>query len=1051
MVIKETLSNEDIANLNDFIKQYNSKNEMEISFFQKSDFLSMDRFNKLNNVLHIITKNNKKEYTMTTETMLDVIFSYKNEENVLINYRITITGLDKINEYIQMLGEKKNEVIFSALLKMASSKSNDNLKIIKKVKNFSKYILIENYFMKIKMDEELEVSKDELKKLSEVHNNFSNTKYNIIYRLKNRNSYYITKHKNIFKVDLTLTKQSHRINSLENSVQNKEIELECLIENKKTIVDEMFLVSEFIIKIIQQTEHIVSANTQKEILNIYKNLLGINENIDKLYGRKTVSLEIVHAVDNLPNKYAVTDKADGERNQLITHNNKCYLISNNLIVKDIGVDVKSQYNNSIVDGEYIFVKKNNKYLYMVFDCLVISGINMRNEINFMKRLSSVDELINNINKIDIVFNEINDINDINKLVQNHKKNLYLMYVDIENSLTKTKNTIIIRKKYFIDVYGLKDNEIFYYSDFLWNIYTLDSKLKCPYELDGLIYQPLEQKYETDIKKSKYPDLKWKPAKLNSIDFYIEFEKDKNTGKIIILYDNTLITVNDDIEEIELEKNKQYLICNLYVGNKINNVEQPQLFSNDPKEYQCYLYLDETNNVRSIDGMLIYDKTVVEFYYDMKSELSPNMRWTPMRTRHDKTDKVNTLKIEYGNNYYISKLIWNTILNPFTENNFKELMDDSKYEYYIKQLKQKIISSGAKVAYYSESISFKHDPYTQFNNYVKSQLIYTYMNMYYNDTQYKILDLGSGRGGDLQKFYYASIISYVGIEPDYENIYAHNNALSRYAKLKKSYANVPPMTFIQSSATCLFTYEDQIKEIGKMNNEQQKLFDKFFGHNNTTYFDRVNSSFSLHYYLNNEISWLNCCNNIDKYLRPGGYFVFEVFDANKIKELLKNKETHQVFYNTPKGEKKLLFEIKKKYNDNSKSFYGNAIDVNMAWIMSDPTIFYTEYLVDYDFIIQSLKENCNMELIESDVFENVYNDNYLYLKTVVEQEKKDTTQLKNLQFASKLFKFYEDTELNKLHREYSFLSRYYVFKKEEKDLKNVKKNYYGKKSTIYTNK
>ena len=191
MVIKETLSNEDIDKLNDFIKKYDSKkNEMEIIFFQKSEFLSMDRFNKLNTVLNIITQNNKKEYAMLTESTLDVNFSYNNDDNVLINYRITITGIDKINEYLQILGDKRNEVIFSSLVKLESSKLNDSLKLIKKVKDHGKYIHLDNFLMKVKMDEELEVSKDELKKISEIHNNFNKKNYKIIYHLKNRNNYY---------------------------------------------------------------------------------------------------------------------------------------------------------------------------------------------------------------------------------------------------------------------------------------------------------------------------------------------------------------------------------------------------------------------------------------------------------------------------------------------------------------------------------------------------------------------------------------------------------------------------------------------------------------------------------------------------------------------------------------------------------------------------------------------------------------------------------------------------------------------------------------------
>jgi hypothetical protein len=131
-------------------------------------------------------------------------------------------------------------------------------------------------------------------------------------------------------------------------------------------------------------------------------------------------------------------------------------------------------------------------------------------------------------------------------------------------------------------------------------------------------------------------------------------------------------------------------------------------------------------------------------------------------------------------------------------------------------------------------------------------------------------------------------------------------------------------------------------------------------------------------------------------------------------------------------------------------YGNTIDVHMSWI-SEENIFNSEYLVDFDFVIKSLKDNCNLELIESDFFKTIYDDSYEYIKTVSENEKSDNIALGNFDFMNKVIKFYEDTPMNKVHKEISDLYRYYVFKKEEPNLKETKQKYYGKKSTIFTAK
>ena len=1073
MVILNTLDKEVINKIKKFIDKYDkSKNELELSLFQKTDLLTLERFNNLNSVLNIITSKNDK-YKFSNSTQLDIILSCKTKENVLEkdkkdkkdkkenvleNYRITIDNIDTINDYIKMFSKKRNELIFSTLLKLAiGKKNNDNLKVIKKVKDVNNYITILNYYIKVKLDEELELTKEEKSKLSNVNKNFEKGEYNIVYRFKSRNSYFITKNKNVFRFDLTSVKQANNINNIEDAISKNEVELECLLSDKKVAMEEMFSLSENIIKIVQQTNNIMSVEENTEIIDLYKNLLGSNETITKLLGRQPVSLDLEQTVDNLPNNYAVTDKSDGERYMLIVKDKRCYLISNNLNVKNTGIDINSKFNNSILDGEYIFIQEYNKYLYMVFDCLVLSGVDYRNEVRLMKRLSVMDELINNINKINVKFEKIktDEIDNIDKILDVHKNNLYSMYDDIMDNLKKSKNNVIIRKKYFVDVFGLKDNEIFYYSDLLWNTFTKDKNMKCPYELDGLIYQPLEQKYEIIAKKSKLSDLKWKPENMNSIDFYIEFEKDPKTNKILVVFDDTIKTYNEDdeVEENTNDERSYYYICNLYAGNKIGGQEKPELFSMNKKESRCYLLINEDGNVRSNDGKIINDKTVVEFYYDRITELNDYMRWTPMRTRYDKTENVKKYKTNYGNSLSVAHKIWKTIMSPVTDNDFMELKDNSKYDKYIKEMRSKI-DEGPKSFikdedYYKDKEKYK--PFGWFQSWVKSQLIYTYINYLYNyEMQYKVIDFGSGQGGDIEKFYYATVDYYVGIEPSKNEIFGYKKALWRYNKMKKTKPNVRPMSFIQGDATCLLTYEDQIKSIGRMDEDQIKLFNKFFGENNKTYFDRANSSMSLHYYLKNENSWSNFCQNLNDYLRPGGYLIFEVLDGEKIRKLLKNNNEYILNHTDENGNKKMIFGLKKKYDDNNKTHLGDTIDVHLNWIFDDEQ-FEPEYIVDHDFIIKSFKEKCNMRLIESENFKTVYNDSRNYLNDVVNNETSGN-KLGNINFNEKVYSFYtEESDKNKIYKDIAFLYRYYVFKKDEGNLKEVKDKYFGKKSTIYTRK
>ena len=104
MTILESLDDNNIDKIKSFIKNYdNKKNELEISFFQNSSLLTLSRFNNLISVLDNVTKKNDEKYSMKKTTELDIIFSLKEDKLNFTNYRITISTLEKINEYMEIL------------------------------------------------------------------------------------------------------------------------------------------------------------------------------------------------------------------------------------------------------------------------------------------------------------------------------------------------------------------------------------------------------------------------------------------------------------------------------------------------------------------------------------------------------------------------------------------------------------------------------------------------------------------------------------------------------------------------------------------------------------------------------------------------------------------------------------------------------------------------------------------------------------------------------------------------------------------------------------
>jgi hypothetical protein len=1050
MKIIDLLTPNNLSDINKLIKSYNDNSEFEVSIFSNketsSHLLTLEKFNDLNSILSKISSKNKIKYQTVKTQVLDVIMSIKDSEietQKITNFRISIEGLESINKYMSMLHGRKNHLVIGVLAsyynetKNKTEKTDNNITIIKKTKNVSDYITLEDIYMRIKLDTEEEITENELKKLIKIQKHWKTESYFIGYRFKERTSHYIIKDKNIFRIDLTTVKTSNIINNIDSSTPKYEIEIECEINDKTKIVSELFGISEFVIKSIQGTNNIITKSLTDTILDKYRELMMVKKSKTNLYARQPISLEVQHLVDNLPNKYSVTDKADGDRCFMLIYDGRCFLISTNLNVRDMGLDVDKKLSNTIIDGELIFLPKYNRYLFMGFDCLMSGDINIMDEIKFSKRLEYLDDIVYKINKCGYkhksIYDSKLDLNKLDKVLDYYKSNLIDFYADINKELENKSTSIIVRRKFFMESMGISDNEIFKYTWLFWKTITTDPDLKYLYVQDGLIYHPNEQKYIIDSDKSKYSEYKLKPPNMNSIDLYTIFEKDKITNKILIVYDNSIK---------DILKNKPYIIANLYCGLSYKGVEKPVLFGDDMGVSQAYLYLDDKGVPRSQDNKQILDNTVVEYYYNIDLDVLNQYKWVPMKTRWDKTESVYKFNRRYGNAQRTAYAVWRSITNPILMTDFANLSSDVDYNKYFKQFQAKIdfniVKMEKKQNIYFQKKSDLVKNMASFHNWIKSNIIYTYMMYRYNDDiQCKILDLGCGRGGDINKFYYTEVELYVGIDPDYDALAdSADGAISRYKNIKKGKERFPPMFFIQSNAGVYLQYDEQIRTLGKMNQDMKNNFNKFFTWDDKrTIFDRVNCQFAIHYLLSNESTWNNLCSNLNKYLREGGYFVFTTFDGNKIKEKLKDSDKYTEYYDD-NGEKKILFDILKKYDDNSKDPFGNALDVHMGWLF-DEGVYQTEYLVYPEFVIKSLKEKCSMELVESYDFEDIFNDNKDFLNVASEEE-----EGMSIKFFKDIYKFYTQTDINNKCYKYSFLNKLFVFRKRESDLAQVKYKFYG---------
>lgn len=1006
-----------------------SKHEFEASFSNNiTDVLNMESFLKVLEYLKLRSKINKEK--ISDETTLDIVASLDS------SYRLTINGLENIKKYVLNVHKKRGHVIFKILLGKMSL-GDKNISIMKKTRE--DVVDVDDYSIRFKLSREESVSEKDIDKLKKIDETYAD---DIIFRYKQRVSLIVEdSKKGVIRIDLTSIKQTKNINKIETVFPKYELEIEYVGEKDSSVVNKIMKEIEVLSKVINESNFVVSRSEAEDVMNYYNTLFNITSKRVNLDGRKPISLELIHLLDALPNRYAVTDKADGDRYFLIIKDREVYLISNNLKVKKTGIKLSQsndRYNGSVLDGEYVFLSKHNRHVFLAFDCLFKGEQDIRNIGSYFERLTHADEIVDNCfsDKKGFKMKTYSGEFNTKKIVDFYSKHIK-EYMDHLNSMIKTtdRKYPIVMRKMVIGALGGSDNEIYKYADLIWKKYVYDRDVNCPYILDGVIFSPLDQKYVTSVKETKFFDYKMKPPQKNSIDMYIMFERDPDTGKILTVFDNS---------KEEYVKGKPYRIANLYVGKQTQTGEKPVLFQQNARKYIAHLFLKD-GEVRDETGAIIKDKTVVEFYYNTTSGIEDTHRWNPMRTRYDKTELVYRYKKSYGNYVDVANKVWRSIINPVTFTDIEMLADDSKYRQQADFLKNRIdhslILSEKKENVFNQIRRNLAKPMRNFHNWIRSILIYTYFNQIYEKgTKLSVLDIGCGRGEDMMKFYYTMSDFYVGIDSDQDALLsAADGAVSRYNQLRKTHPNFPKYTFVHADAAAPLDYDSQVKILGTMSQNNRSLMEKYFSSDpkKRTLFDRVNCQDVVQYLLKDEMTWSGFLTNLNSYLKEGGFFVFTCPDSQQIQKAFGTSDRHTVYYNTEKGEKRVLFEILKKYSDEDlKNSLGNSIDFHS--FEEQEGVYKTQYLVDKDFIVKELNKKCDMELVETDLYSDQFKIHSDYFKYIYRYEENEKTR----EFFRKVAEFYDQTgSVNQACFKLTKLYRLYVFRKRAKKVDKPQKGGY----------
>ena len=362
---------------------------------------------------------------------------------------------------------------------------------------------------------------------------------------------------------------------------------------------------------------------------------------------------------------------------------------------------------------------------------------------------------------------------------------------------------------------------------------------------------MDQKYTREKKEQRLPIYKYKPPQTNALDIYITFEKNRETGGYMDIFDNS-------IQDILPYKN--YRVVNVFVGEMVGTREQPVPFMKENSNHVIYLPL-VNGMVRDIKGNIVQDKTVIEVIYANNSEMPHQYRWSVLKTRWDKTESVLRDNKRYGNYKDVAEKVWKSMIEAVTIEEIKILADPKTYDMQMKLLRSRldssVIVSQRKQDIYYQKITNLIKKMREFHNWIKTIIINTYVSPTPHDQKRQsILDIGCGRGGDILKMYHARVGEYVGIDPDFEGIYsATNGAISRYNHMKSKFPNFGKVNYIQADGSVELNSIAQSKSISNLSQENKDSIDKIFTKNRK--FDNISSQFVIHYLFGNTIS-INTC-------------------------------------------------------------------------------------------------------------------------------------------------------------------------------------------------
>lgn len=822
-----------------------------------------------------------------------------------------------------------------------------------------------------------------------------------------------------------------------------EIEVELLRSDKinpdKAVADLVRGIGE-VLRGIQGNSLLLRKSVKGRVLSNYKVLTGT----DAFRGVSPITLEMRNmvkppedGVPNIRNSYNVTDKADGLRVlAFCDRKGELFMIDMGLNVYRTGLQ-REACRDSLLDGEWI--TKDNKgsgiSQLLIFDIYIAPGTVKVDDKPFV--MGDTDGKA----KLEAATSDEADARYpqlrrwMNMWNEGSGPTIVAPGVTPANKLLVAEKTF-----YFASGDGI----------FRLAARTLDKER--PYYTDGLIFTPNSLPLPPRAGETFKEQFKWKPAHDNTIDFLVNFEKsveapdvDKVTIGInpgtneTVRYKTMRLKVGSSKTAAEEDPRAAVLFGQSFVDARRNgkrDTYRPILFGPadfpDTMAATCYRAVEldfETGDEFVLtEGSKepIRDRSIVEMAYDPTKE--PGWRWVPLRVRHDKTERLQKGIIARTlNSEKVANSVWNSIHEPITISMIKTGAEEPTPEEIAAISASRAGMEDIEKKYYErkapkEDLAAVRGLRDFHNQYIKENIL---LRVGLRGGGRRLVDIGCGKAGDLQKWRRGNAAFVLGVDPAGENILDPvNGAYARYAQTMagRPEGSVPPMVFAIGDCS-----KPLVDGTAGVTPEERDILRSVFGRVKpegaippfleTTAAgalranaDVVTAMFTLHYFFESKEMFDGLLSNLNDIVKVGGYFMGCCFDGNAVFNMLRSLRPGQS--KVGKAGDIPLWSITKEYDsvdlEPTDEGFGKAIDVEFISIGTKQR----EYLVPFELLEEKMK-TIGMRLMVGDELKelglnasaNMFNISY--------------------DMATRSGKKYT---MEPTIKEFSFLNRWFIFKR-----------------------